>query len=60
MLSLEFQGYYFTTFFTPKAVDGLKRLAERQEWDKFYANYLADLNKNKPVIATGDFNVVDK
>lgn len=60
MLSLEFEDYYFTTVYTPNAVDGLKRLAERQEWDKFYANYLADLDKNKPVIATGDFNVAHK
>ncbi len=60
MLSLEFEDYYFTTVYTPNAVDGLKRLAERQEWDKFYANYLTDLDKNKPVIATGDFNVAHK
>lgn len=60
MLTLEFEDYYFTTVYTPNAGDGLKRLAERQEWDKCYANYLADLDKNKPVIATGDFNVAHK
>lgn len=32
MLTLEFEDYYFTTVYTPNAVDGLKRLAERQEW----------------------------
>ena len=60
MLNIEFEDYYFTTVYTPNAVGGLKRLAERQEWDKFYANYLTDLDKNKPVIATGDFNLVHK
>lgn len=60
MQTIEFEDYYFTTVYTPNSVDGLKRLGERQEWDKFYANYLADLDKNKPVIATGDFNLVHK
>ena len=60
MRTLEFEDYYFTTVYTLNAVDGLKGLAERQEWDKFYANYLADLDKNKPVLATGDFKVGHK
>lgn len=55
--TLEFDNFFFTTVYTPNAGDGLSRLPERQEWDVCYANYLADLNRLKPLIATGDFNV---
>ena len=41
---------------TPNAGDDLRRLALRQAWDT-YANYLESLDKIKPVIATGDYNV---
>ena len=55
--TLEFDNFFFTTVYTPNAGDGLARLPERQEWDVCYAHYLATLDKEKPVIATGDFNV---
>ena len=42
------------------AGDGLKRLEDRQEWDKKYADYLEGLAKNKPVLACGDYNVAHK
>lgn len=57
LLCLEFKYFYFVNVYTPNAGDGLKRLKERQEWDKCYANYLTSLDKEKPVIACGDFNV---
>ena len=57
LLTLEFDKFYFVNVYTPNAGDGLKRLAERQEWDKLYADYLAGLDKSKPVIACGDYNV---
>ena len=37
--------------------DFFKRLEERQIWDIKYAEYLAGLDKEKPVLATGDYNV---
>ena len=37
-----------------------KRLEERQVWDVKYAEYLAELDKQKPVLATGDYNVAHK
>ena len=55
--TLEFDEFFFTTVYTPNAGDGLSRLPEREEWDVCYANYLSELDKDKPVIATGDFNV---
>lgn len=60
LLVLEFEYYYFVNVYTPNAGDNLKRLAERQIWDKLYAEYLSKLDKIKPVIACGDFNVAHK
>ena len=57
MISLEFDDFYFTQVYTPNAGNELARLKERQIWDKLYGDYLKNLEKNKPVIATGDFNV---
>jgi len=57
LLTLEFDNFYFVNVYTPNAGDGLKRLEDRQKWDICYADYLASLDKNKPVIACGDFNV---
>src|SRR5699024_7237462 len=44
----------------PNAGSGLVRLEERQQWDIKYADYLASLDKEKPVLATGDYNVAHK
>ncbi len=57
LITIEFEDFYFVNVYTPNAGDGLKRLKERQEWDKQYAGYLAQLDREKPVIACGDFNV---
>ena len=60
LLVLETDDFYFVNVYTPNAGDGLKRLGDRQEWDKRYADYLAELDQKKPVIACGDFNVAHK
>lgn len=57
IITLEFDHFYLTQVYTPNAGDGLNRLEERQIWDIKYADYLASLDKEKYVIATGDFNV---
>ena len=57
IITLEFDDFYLTQVYTPNAGDSLNRLEERQIWDEKYADYLAGLDKDKPVIATGDFNV---
>ncbi len=57
IITLEFDNFYVTQVYTPNAGDGLKRLAERQLWDEKYAQYLAELDQKKPVLATGDYNV---
>lgn len=60
LLVLDYEKFYFVNVYTPNAGDGLKRLSERQVWDKLYADYLAELDGKKPVIACGDFNVAHK
>lgn len=60
IITLEFTNFYLTQVYTPNAGDNLNRLEERQIWDIKYADYLVALDKEKPVIATGDFNVAHK
>lgn len=60
IITLEFDDFYLTQVYTPNAGDGLNRLEERQEWDRKYADYLEKLDKEKYVLATGDFNVAHK
>lgn len=60
IITLEFDQFYVTQVYTPNAGDGLRRLEERQVWDKKYADYLAELDSQKPVLATGDYNVAHK
>ncbi|MBQ3837149.1 MAG: exodeoxyribonuclease III, partial [Treponema sp.] len=57
IVTLETDAFYFVQVYTPNSGDGLKRLGERQAWDKKYADYLSALDAKKPVIACGDFNV---
>ncbi len=60
IITLEFPTFYLTQVYTPNAGDGLNRLEDRQIWDIKYADYLAGLDKEKYVIAAGDFNVAHK
>ena len=60
LLTVEFDKFYFVNVYTPNSGDGLKRLKERQVWDKLYADYISGLDSKKPVIACGDFNVAHK
>lgn len=60
IITLDFGDFYLTQVYTPNAGDGLKRLKQRQEWDQKYAEYLQKLDQEKPVIATGDYNVAHK
>ncbi len=57
IITLDFGDFYVNQVYTPNAGDGLARLADRQMWDLKYAEYLQSLDKEKPVLATGDFNV---
>ncbi|MBR5046705.1 MAG: exodeoxyribonuclease III [Eubacterium sp.] len=60
LITLEYPDFFFNLVYTPNAGDGLKRLKERQIWDKKYAAYLQELDRKKPVIACGDYNVAHR
>ncbi len=52
IITLEFDDFFVTQVYTPNAGDGLKRLDDRQVWvDAKYAEYLATLDEQKPVLA---------
>ena len=60
IITLEFEDAFITQVYTPNAGSELSRLAERQQWDVKYAEYLESLDSKKAVIACGDYNVAHK
>lgn len=57
VLTAEFPEFYLSTVYTPNAKEDLSRIPMRQQWDPAYLEYMNELEKNKPVIFCGDFNV---
>jgi len=60
VLCLEFSSFFLVNVYVPNSGNDLKRLAYRQQWDQAFYTYLKKLEKAKPVIACGDFNVAHK
>ena len=57
VICAEYPGFFLVTVYTPNSGSELARLDYRQSWDEAFREYLLWLNKRKPVIACGDFNV---
>lgn len=57
MITLEYDDFYIITCYTPNAQPELKRLDFRMAWEDAFRSNLQELDKNKPVIVCGDFNV---
>ena len=53
----EYENFYLVTVYVPNSGQKLDRLDYRQKWDADFLKYLKNLEKKKPVIACGDFNV---
>lgn len=61
VLTLEFKEYFVTTVYTPNSKPDLGRLPMRElHWDKAFLEFIKQLNKKKPVLFCGDFNVAHK
>jgi len=60
IITLEFGYFYLVQVYTPNAGENLSRLGDRQIWDIKFADYLEKLDKEKYVIAMGDFNVAHR
>jgi exodeoxyribonuclease-3 len=58
VIAAEFDDFYVVTVYTPNAKDDLSRIPLRhKQWDPAFLAYCKDLEKKKPVIYCGDFNV---
>ncbi len=60
VLCLEYENFFLVNVYVPNSGSELKRLEYRQAWDKDFFDYLKNLEKQKPVVACGDFNVAHK
>jgi len=60
VICAEYADFYLVNVYVPNSGAGLKRLEYRATWDKAFKNYLADLQKIKPIVVTGDFNVAHR
>lgn len=57
LICLEFSAYYLVNIYVPNSGQKLERLPYRQQWDADFQKYLENLNRHKPVLVVGDFNV---
>jgi len=53
----EYQNFYLVNVYVPNSGQELKRLGYRKKWDEDFLKYLKKLEKLKPLIVCGDFNV---
>lgn len=53
----ELAHFHLVNVYVPNSGSGLKRLEYRSVWDTAFTTYLAELQKTKPLVVTGDFNV---
>jgi exodeoxyribonuclease-3 len=57
VLTAEAEDFYLVNVYVPNSKRDLSRLPYRQKWDRDFLAYLKKLEKKKPVIFCGDFNV---
>lgn len=57
VLTAEFDDFFLVNVYVPNSQRELTRLAYRQEWDADFLRYLKKLERRRPVIVCGDFNV---
>ncbi|MDP1771895.1 MAG: exodeoxyribonuclease III [Methylobacter sp.] len=53
----EFEHFFLLNVYVPNSGEALARLDYRQTWDREFLAYCQQLQKKKPLIACGDFNV---
>lgn len=60
VLCAEYSNYYVVNVYVPNSGQQLERLEYRKRWDADFLNYLKTLEKKKPVMVCGDFNVAHR
>jgi len=56
----EYSSFFLVTVYVPNSGNELARLPYRQTWDRDFLTYLKELERTKPVVVCGDFNVAHK
>lgn len=56
----EYEHFFLVNVYVPNSGQQLDRLDYRKNWDIDFLKYLKNLEKKKPVIACGDFNVAHR
>ena len=57
VITLEYDGFYLVTCYTPNSQNELARLPYRMKWEADFLSYIQTLDAKKPVILCGDLNV---
>jgi exodeoxyribonuclease-3 len=57
LITLEYEHFYLINVYVPNVKRDLSRLDYRMKWEEAFLNYIKQLEKNKPVVVCGDFNV---
>ena len=57
VITLEYPDFYLVTCYTPNAQRELARIDHRMRWEAAFAEYIENLDQQKPVIICGDLNV---
>lgn len=57
VITLEMDGFFLVTVYTPNSQDELRRLDYRMTWEDDFRHYVVGLDARKPVIICGDLNV---
>ena len=53
----EYASFYLVNVYVPNSGQKLERLGYRKKWDRDFLTYLKSLEKKKPIMVCGDFNV---
>ena len=57
IIACEYSHFFVVSVYVPNSGEGLSRLEYRTEWDQDFRQYLHWLDRRKPVLVCGDFNV---
>jgi exodeoxyribonuclease-3 len=57
IIACEYSNFFVVSVYVPNSGEGLSRLEYRAEWDRDFRQYLKWLDRRKPVLVCGDFNV---
>ena len=57
IICAEYSNFYIVNVYVPNSGQQLERLDYRAKWDADFLKYIKALEKSKPVIIAGDFNV---